>query len=106
MKNEKPQGIPSPFSGHATVVKKATNSDSIAEEMAEGFARLLAVLDAQKAEVDAYTLTTYLAGFTASLKALGFDHKEGMRLTEIVATRIVEIGTSDEACDCPNCKKK
>jgi len=102
---DKPQGIPSPFSGHATVVRKATNSDDIADKMAKGFARLLAVLETQNANVDAYTMTSYLAGFTASLQALGFDQKEGMHLTKLVAEHIIKIGTDDEPCDCPNCKK-
>lgn len=105
---DKPKGIPSPFSVPAMVVNKATNSGDIADTMATGFARLLAVLEAQNANVDKYTMTIYLAGFTASLKALGFDQAEGMALTKQVAEHIIKIGTEgdDEPCDCPNCKGK
>lgn len=97
---EKPKGIPSPF------MSKAVTSDEIIVEMVNGFSATLATLEKVGTETNEGTLTTYLAGFTSALKALGFDRAESMKLTQLVAEEIIKIGTSDEPCECPNCKNK
>lgn len=103
--HETPKGIPSPFSDF-TVVKGAKSSGDIAETMVDGFAAVLATYDEVGVEANQMTLTAFLGGFTSSLKALGFTHDDAMRLTRQVAERIVAVGTSDEPCNCPNCKHK
>ncbi len=98
------QPIKSPFLGKRVV--RHTSTDEIVETMVDCFAKTLEIIDDMDHKANESTLTAYLSGFTSSLKALGFEEKDAMKLTKQVGVRIIEIGTSDEPCDCPNCKGK
>lgn len=108
MSEEKQQGIPSPFTVKATVIKGHATNGEIVEQMVDGFAATLAAYEELNKKADELTLTAYLAGFNSTLKVMGFKREDAERLTESVALRIIEVGNSpdDEPCDCPNCNKK
>lgn len=96
--SDKPEGIKSPYVRKKTVLVAKT-SNEIVEDMVQGFSATLGALEQVGQEPVASTLTTYLAGFTSALKALDFEPEDAMKLTRLVAERIVEIGNS------PNCRK-
>lgn len=106
-KTDEPIKSPFQFSERA---QKVLRTSDIAEDMVEGFAATLAGFDHLDLKPDSTTLTAYMAGFTCTLKALGFPAKSAMRMTEEIALEIIKAGTGelddDSPCGCPNCIKK
>jgi len=103
--NEK-EAVKSPLQFGA-IVKGTKHSSEIAAEMVRGFEATLSAYEQVGEKPDKLTITAYLAGFTATLKALGFEADDALRLTHEVAVAIIEKGGKGfSTCDCDNCSKK
>lgn len=96
------KGIPSPFIKEVRGNRDTVTASQVEKVMVMGFIACLEAHDLVKEKATKMTLTTYLAGFTTTLCALGYSQKDALELTNDLADAIVNEGAE---CNCDKCKK-
>lgn len=106
MSEENSGGIKSPFMKNTKVVRNHLNSEQIIVEAVYGFKMTLEALRSEGVNPRPEVLTGYIAGFTTTLNAIGFDKTDAMKLGIKLTDAIFEAGGGVGCGDCDACKAK